>query len=202
MTKNENNDSEKMSLKVQTVLITTKEMRKEILARLKYASTLFLEILVISIALVEVSFVHGPASLLLLFPGLLLYFLILIWDQYIVIFSIGNYLRNYVENFLFNPTSGLFVNCNITGWENYRSRTIRESWIKELAFTYFIIPQLFLAIIVLYLETLPQKFIFYLKPHLYEIWIVYGLTLLLVSLFIYWINYGQMAPDIISKRGD
>ena len=179
-----------MDITIEATIAVYEEMRKEILARLKYASVLFLEVLILSIALLEVAFIHGPISLLLLFPGLLFYFLVLIWDQYIIIFSIGNYLRNLIEPDLFDGNV-------LKGWEQYRSRKLSGKWIHLLALTYFIFPQIFLGLIDLYLLTLPEHSIFYLKDNLVLIWILYALIMLLVSLFIYLFNWKQIKTDIV-----
>lgn len=174
-----------MDITIQASIGVYKEMRKEILARLKYASTLFLEVLIISIALLEVAFIHGPISLLLLFPGLLFYFLVLIWDQYIVVFSIGNYLRDNIE-------PELLKGSGLKGWEQYRHEKLSDKWIHLLALPYFIFPQIFLGLIALYLITLTEHSIYYLKDHLVVIWLLYASIMLLVSLFLYLFNKNQL----------
>lgn len=73
------------------------QMREEILSRLKNTQILLIEMLVLSISLAEASFIHGPMSILLLLPGSVLYFMLQIWEQYVMITTIGYFLKDEVE---------------------------------------------------------------------------------------------------------
>ncbi|MEM3490170.1 MAG: hypothetical protein QXO75_11030 [Nitrososphaerota archaeon] len=73
--------------------IILKERGEEIRLRLKNSSLLLVEIVVISIAFLETAFVHGPPSLLLALPAIVLYFLYLIFKEQMMIFTISAYLQ-------------------------------------------------------------------------------------------------------------
>ncbi len=168
-------------------------MRKEILARLKYSSTLLIEIIVVSFGLVEISFIHGPLSLLLLLPGVLSYFFFLIWNQYVVILSIGDYLRNKVEPRLKLLSRGML------GWETFRRNKIGPKQMKLMALTYSIISLAFLFIIVIFLSTFPKESVFYVGPHLCLITIVYSLALFILSYFVYFYNNRRRRKVEVNK---
>ena len=133
-------------------------------------------------------------NLLLLFPGLLFYILVLIWNQYIVVFSIGNRLRDNIE-------PELLKGPGLKGWEHYRHEKLSEKWIHLLALPYFFFPQIFLGLIALYPITLTEHSIYYLKGHLVVIWLLYASIMLLVGLFLYLFNKNQLKnnPGSISK---
>lgn len=175
---------EEFRFRYYSLIIT--ERGEEIRIHIKTVSMFLIELIVISIAFLEVAFVHGPASLLLILPSLLFYFFYLIWNEYVMMFAAGNYLRDEVECHLKKA-------YGVEGWESYLSHLSHDRdkvgvglpLYLFMALPFILFPLASIVFIAGYLSTLPLGKIYYLKADLLPVSVIYGVVLLVLSLFLY-----------------
>ena len=163
-------DQNKDQMLFQHCALVYKEMRKEINAKQKNLSVILIEVLVATFAVVEVAFVHGPVSILLIIPGVVFYFFYLAWEQMFMIDVVAKYLKNNIEPALKGITG-------IKGWETYYSPRKGENRYKLLSVSFIFFPLLALIGIMYYFETVPIGAIFYVKPFLLIIGSLYGIIM-------------------------